>query len=636
MQFDFETLTADPDRLRAGLEAADPATLLLVLVQLTGDASWLHEARPFVRGPFNYQEEMPDELRGRIREALFKTVNDFAATGREVPAIPDGQLLRDMMSFAAADELSDDYAAMMREDLNADIRDPGKFEWRTEPPRERVEDFQVVIIGAGVSGIYMAIRLLEAGIKFTILEKNETVGGTWLENRYPGCGVDTPNHFYSFAFAPNHEWSEYFAKREELWRYLEDMAERFDLKQYIRFGVEVDEARFDDETAQWRLTTTGGEVVEGDVLVSAVGILNRPKMPQIEGLESFAGPSFHTARWDESFDWHGKRIAMIGTGASGQQVGPAIADDVDRLMVFQRSPHWVVPNPNYHADVADGKKWILKHLPYYLRWYRFQLFWGFADGLHAALEIDPEWSDPEHSLNQVNARHRHFMERHIRREIGDDPELLAKVIPDYPPYGKRILIDNHWFRTLTRDNVDLITDDIARIVPEGVETTDGTVWEADALVLATGFEASKMLSPMKVYGRGGQEIHDVWGPNDARAYLGITAPGFPNFFMMNGPNTALAHGGNQIFMAECMVWYTMQAIRELIEGGHQTLDCRQDVHDRYNEIVDERHGRMVWTHPGMTNWYRNEAGRVFAVSPWRLVDYWRLTKEFQPEEYLVA
>ena len=417
---------------------------------------------------------------------------------------------------------------------------------------------------------------------------------------------------------------------------MEKVTDDYDLRPTIRFGVEVAEARFDEASARWHVTTTEGELLEGDAVISGVGALNRPKKPDIPGLDSFAGPAFHTAEWDESFDWTDKRIAMIGTGASGQQVGPAIADDVQQLMVFQRSPHWVVPNPNYHADVAEGKKWILANLPYYLRWYRFQLFWGFADGLHDALQRDPDWPEADVSINAVNAQHRRFLEKNMRTVLKDHPDVLEKVIPDYPPYGKRILLDNHWFKTLTRDNVDLITDDIARILPDGVEMVDGTRWEADALVLATGFEVSRVLSPMKVYGRKGAEIHDVWGPDDARAYLGISSPGFPNFFMLTGPNTVLAHGGNQIFMIECQVRHAMLALREVLEGDHRTVECKAEAHDRFNDIVDARHANMVWTHPGMTNWYRNPNGRVFAVSPWRLVEYWEMTTALNLEDYEVV
>jgi 4-hydroxyacetophenone monooxygenase len=625
------------ETLRHALAAADPATLLLALVQLTGERHWLEAAKPFIRGPMNYQEFMPEPLRAEVRGRLGQVLADIARSGKTPERRTDDALLREMMAFATGEAVSDDYIAMMREDLADDSLASRSLQWRKRPDPATLQGAEVVIIGAGMSGLYAGIQLQQAGIPFVILEKNEAVGGTWYENTYPGCGVDTPNHFYSYAFEPNHDWSHFFAKRDELWQYFERVARKYELRKYIRFGTEVVEARYDEANANWRITAQGADGTRQEfparVLVSAVGVLNRPKLPDIAGLQSFAGPAFHTAQWDKDFDWRAKRVAMIGTGASGHQVGPTIAPDVERLTIFQRSPHWVVPNPNYHEGVSDGKKWALANIPFYLRWYRFQLFWGFADGLHDALKVDPEWPDPQHSLNALNEKHRRFMEKHMRSELRDRPDLLKKVIPDYPAYGKRILIDNHWFRMLKRPNVDLVTGAIDAIVPEGVRTRDGHTWPADALVFATGFKVSEMLHPMQIIGRDGRELQEVWGADDAKAYLGLTVPGFPNFFMLTGPNTTLAHGGNQIFMTECAVRHMMLALRELLEGGHRSIECKPEVYENHNRAIDTMHAQMVWTHKGMTNWYRNPHGRVFAITPWRLVEYWKMTSRFDVGEY---
>jgi 4-hydroxyacetophenone monooxygenase len=631
-----QQVSSENAELRGGLEAADPATLLLALVQLTGERQWLEAARPYIRGPMNYQEFMPEALRASIRGRLAEVLAERArGDGSYQP--PGDALLSDMMAVATGEAVPDDYIAMMREDLRSDSLQSRSLQWRKRPSPATLQAAEVVIIGAGMSGLYAAIQLQQAGIPYLILEKNEAVGGTWYENIYPGCGVDTPNHFYSYAFEPNHDWSHFFAKRDELWGYFERVADKYELRKHIRLGIEVTEASYDEASATWHITAQASDGsrqgFSARFLVSAVGVLNRPKLPDIAGLHSFAGPAFHTAQWDKNFDWRGKRVAMIGTGASGHQVGPTIAGEVERLMIFQRSPHWVVPNPNYHAGVHEGKKWALANVPFYLRWYRFQLFWGFADGLHAALQVDPDWPNPNRSLNALNEKHRLFMERHMRSELRDRPDLLEKVVPDYPAYGKRILIDNHWFKMLKRANVDLITDAIECIVPEGVRLKDGRVFQAGALVLATGFMVSKMLSPMKIFGRGGYELHEKWGDDDAKAYLGLTVPGFPNFFMLTGPNTGLAHGGNQIFMTECGVRHMMLCLRELLEGGHQAIECRPHVYESYNGKVDAMHARMVWTHKGMTNWYRNRHGRVFAITPWRLVEYWKMTSNFDPAEY---
>jgi 4-hydroxyacetophenone monooxygenase len=622
-------LLASGDRVRSALEAADPATLLLVLVQLTGDRQWLERAKPHICGPMNYHETMPDELRREVRDALMATLLEYAERDREWPPLPQGQLLIEMLGTAVGADVDADYAAMIREDLDPNHYPPGELARGPGAQGVGETDLDAIIIGAGMSGIAAAIYLQEAGVAFTILEKDNAFGGTWYQNVYPGCGVDTPNHFYSYSFEPNNRWSHFFAKREELWRYFEDIAAKHSLQGRTRFNHEVVSATYQDDGARWMVVVRNAlgelEVLYARVVISAVGVLSRPKWPDIEGLDTFQGAKLHSGAWDGSFDWRGKRIALIGTGASGHQIAPTIAPDVAQLTIFQRSPHWVVPNPNYFLEVSPGKKWVLENIPFYARWYRFQLFWAFADGLHEALKVDPAWPDSQRSINRTNNRHRQFMERFIRSELGEDSALLDKVIPQYPPYGKRILIDNRWYQTLKRPNVDLVTHRIRRITAHGVETDDGVLHEVDALICATGFQASKMQAPMKIRGRGGIELHSVWKPDDATAYLGTLVAGFPNFFMLLGPNTGLAHGGNAIFITECQMRFVMLCLRQLIDQKLQSVEVTPAAHDAYVEEVDRLHAGMVWAHAGVSNWYKNAAGRVFAVLPYRLVDFWKMT-----------
>ena len=636
----FAGLVDDRARLRTALDGADAATLLLVLVQFTADYDLLERARPYIAGPMNYHETMPEILRAEIRDRLAGLLIEHADGKRPLPPMPEGEALRAMLSTAAGEDVSEDYTAMMREDLDLSEPDPRGMVWQSPPEPARLEQFPVVIIGGGMSGVCAAIRLKEAGLPFTVIEKNPAVGGSWYENFYPGCGVDTPNHFYSYSFFPNHDWSHFFAKRDELWAYFERAADHYAIRDHIQFGTEVVSAIWSECDSDWTLTLrrAGGieQQIKAKAIISAVGVLNRPKLPDIAGRENFAGKALHTAQWDNDFDWQGKRVAMIGTGASGQQVGPTIAPGAEKLTIFQRSPHWVVPNSNYFAEVSDGMKWALAHIPFFARWYRFQLFWAFADGLHASLKVDPNWDDGGKSINAKNARHREYMVRYLRSKLGENSALIDKVTPTYPPYGKRILIDNNWFEMLQRPNVDLETGRIARIVPEGIETEDGRRIELDAIIYATGFQASKVLAPMTIKGVGGKDIHDFWGPDDATAYLGTLVPGFPNFFMLMGPNTGLAHGGNVIFITECQVRYIMSALREVIESGASFADVKPEVHAAHVREVDALHAGMVWTHKGLTNWYRNDQGRVFALLPYRLVDYWKMTRTFSPEEYTIA
>ncbi len=637
---DFRTLVADEALLRASLEEADIVTSAMVLVQLTGEAGWLEEVRPCVRGPWDYSVEMPEALNSEIREALVAALRSRAANGSAEPAPPSGELLQEMMSVAVGEPVPADYVAMMAEEMAFEAGDPKGVEWRETPSRDRLAAFPVAVIGAGMSGLCAAVKLAQAGLPFTVFEKNDTVGGTWYENDYPGAGVDTPNHFYSYSFAPNHAWTHFFSKRDALQDYFEHISRDFGVRPEIRFRTVVEAATWDAAEGRWRLALVGPDGARREesfrAVICAVGQLNRPFTPAIPGLEDFAGPLFHTAHWDKSVDHRGRRVALIGTGASAMQVGPTIAPEVARLAIFQRSPHWAVHNPNYHRVVGPGKRWVLKHLPYYAEWYRFQLFWGFADGLHPALQIDPEWDHPERSLNQINERHRRAIVRFIERKVAGEADLLAKVVPPYPPYGKRILIDNHWYDMLTRDNVELVVDGIEGVTAEAILTTGGGRHEVDMIVLATGFHAREMVWPMEVRGRDGRRLRDIWGEDDPRAYLGIAMPGFPNFFVLYGPNTNLGHGGSVIFHTECQVRYAMKCLRELVEGEHGSMEVLESVHDDYNEAVDAAHRRMVWSHPGMGNWYKNAAGRVVTNSPWRLVDYWRMTAELDRTDFRFA
>ncbi len=627
---------ADEAVLRAALAEADIAPLLMVLVQLTGDTALLDEVAPFIQGPWSFLESVPEPLKARLRDRLVQVLQDYAAAGRDEPARPDEAVLQRMMGAGVGQPVPGEYIPLLLEEMRFTTEDSRAVRWRRQPTARALAALPVVIIGAGLTGLCTAIRLQEMGIPFTILEKNAELGGTWLENSYPGCAVDTPNHFFSFSFNPNDKWSRHFSRRDEILAYLRDMAAQYGLEKHIRFGVEVERASFDARAQGWTLALRGGEEVRCRVLVSAVGQLNRPAVPPIAGLEDFAGPVFHTARWDHAVPLAGKRVGMVGTGASAMQAAPSIAGEVAQLTVFQRTPHWAVNNPNYHKAVKPGNIWALEHIPYFSQWLRFQLFWASSDGFHHTLSPDPEWGQPALSLNEANHKMREMLVAHMRQELEGDEALLAKVTPGYPPYGKRMLRDNHWYRMLKRENVTLETQAIARVEPGGVLMQDGTRHALDVLVLATGFQASRMLWPMEIVGADGASIRDLWGEDDPRAYMGMTVPGFPNLFITYGPNTNLAHGGSIIFHTECQVRYICQALREMVEHDLASLEVRRAVHDAYNVRVDAACQRMVWAHPGVTSWYKNKHNRVTVTSPWRLLDYWRMTKEFEPAEFVAT
>jgi len=633
MQRQFIMTTFDSTAIQQALEEADVRVLLMVLFHLTGDRRWLEEPfRPVrdIRLFADISGGLSEEAQAEVRAATFAMLQQ--GIGEPKIGMPGEELLVEMMSLFNGEAVPANYAPLVLEEMGFRDRHDVADEERVEIP----EGFHALIVGAGMSGLCAAIKLEKLGIPYTILEKNPDVGGTWLENVYPDCRVDTPNHFYSYSFASSHDWSRYFSERDEIYGYLKSCADRNNLFSRIRFDTRVEAAAWDEAGKIWRVTARRGEErreLQANVLVFAVGQLNRPQYPAIAGADEFTGPIFHTARWPRGIDLAGKRVAVIGNGASAMQLVPPVAKEVQQLTIFQRSPQWIRPSPDYHRTVGEGTRWLLQHLPFYAAWYRFGLFWRFGDGLHRSLQRDPQWPHPERSLNRTNERHRVEITKYIETELEGRPDLIAKSLPDYPPFGKRILVDNGWYRTLRRDNVELVTDNIERITPHGVATATGAHIDADVIVLATGFQATNILGDIEVSGRDGVRLAERWGKDDARAYLGITAPGFPNLFFLYGPNTNLGHGGSIIFQSECQVRYVLKCITGMLARGAAQLECRADPHDRYNADVDAAHERMIWTHPGMSTYYRNSAGRVVTNSPWRMVDYWWMTREPDFEAY---
>lgn len=634
-QEDFQRAVSDIELLEKSLADADIVPQLLLHAQLSGDDSLLSEAQPYITGAWNYMESIPEGLRNTIRARLVEILKQCAKSGMQGATNIPGERLKRMLSVAIGETLPDEHLPLVIEDFwKAKVE---KLPGLAMKGRSVPQDFRVIIAGAGLSGICLAIHLREAGIPFVIYEKNSGVGGSWFENTYPGAAADVPVHFYSFTFEPNPHWTRHFARQDELQAYLERCIDKYGIRECIEFNTEVQSATFDAERSLWKVSTRNiaGETSQHDatIFVTAVGQLNRPKYPDIEGLDNFEGPVFHSAQWDHGQDLSGKHVALIGTGASSMQIGPAIADEVERLMIFQRSPAWAVKDPNYHLEMSEGMKWALANVPMFQNWYRFLLGWAGGDSRHAALQVDPDWTRPELSINVKNEEMRVALIKHIEAEIGDDPALLAKVIPNYPPLGKRLLRENNWYKMLKRPHVDLIDDGVAKVERDSIVTSDGRVYPTDVIILATGFHSTRMLWPMSITGRSGAELSTLWGEDDPRAYLGMTVPDFPNMAMLYGPNTN--HGiGSIFFHAECQVRYIMQLLFKLLDDDYAQFECRTAPFLDYNNRVDDAHSRMVWTHRGTNNWFRNSKGRVVSNSPWRLVDYWRMTHELQTDDFI--
>ena len=632
-----EPLTASDDEIVAALAEAELPALLPALAHLTGDRTLLDpELRVDPLLINEAQGGLTPEQQERVRAVAAEVLARWRDDGRPPPATPSHDLLLELMEFAVGGGAMEDYLPLLEEELGVTPDDRRAPTWHKDDLAPDLE-LTVAVIGAGMSGLLAAHRLAQAGVPFVVLEKNEEVGGTWWENTYPGCRVDNPNHLYSYSFAQKHDWPQHYSTQGELLAYFRGCADELDLRRFIRFGTEVRSAVYDDTGGRWTLEVRNPdgtiERLEADAVISAVGQLNRPLMPDIAGLDTFAGPCFHSARWDHEVDLRGRRVGVIGTGASAAQFIPIVAEEAAEVIVFQRTPNWLAPTPDYHERVADGQRWLYTHVPSYSQWHRFLMFWRLGDGVIPTVTVDPEWQPHDHAVSELNDLARMLLTGYLGLEFADRPDLLPKVIPTYPVGAKRILRDNGiWARTVKRDNVSLVTEKITEISETGIVTGDGEEHPVDVLIFGTGFEASRFLTPMQVRGRRGLDLHQVWGA-DARAYLGITVPGFPNLFCLYGPNTNIVINGSIVYFSECEVRYVLGCLGLLLRTGHRALDCRPDVHDAYNRAVDAENARMAWGASSVNSWYKSASGRVSQNWPFTLLEFWRRTREPDPADY---
>ena len=633
-------MAVDLAQLDQALESAHLPALSAALVHLTGDLSWLRpEWRPMYMPLSRGETGVSEAEQAKMRAAAKIAITDYLAGKRPMAPIPGPEAVRQMMSFVAGADIPDGYGEFLSDELALDGHSSKDPNWSSPQLKAAARRLNVLVVGAGMSGILAAIRLTQAGVPFEIVDKNADVGGTWLENTYPGCRVDSSNHMYSYSFEPNHFWPQHFSTQPVLLDYFRGVAARHDVKKHVRFETTVEEMVWDEPRAVWKVrlkTASGHEEVEAQAVITAVGQLNRPRYPDIKGRERFAGAAFHSAEWRHDVDLTGKRVAVIGTGASAFQFVPEIAGKVGSLTVFQRTPPWGFPVAHYHEDVPAGMNWLMEHVPFYDKWYRFWMFWTVTDGLLPMVTADPNWTGPPTAVSELNFGFREMIAQAIAAQAPDRPDLIAKVIPTYPVGGKRSLLDNGvWIEALKRDNVELVTDAIAEITPQGIVTADGESREFDVIIYGTGFYASKFLSPMKITGRDGVDLHASWD-GDARAYLGMTTPGFPNLFMIYGPNTNIVVNGSIIFFSECSVRYILGCLQLLAETGSAAMEPRREVHDAFNAKVDAGNSLMAWGAPQVTSWYKNEKGRVSQNWPFALVDYWRATLAPDPKDFVLT
>ncbi|MEW5684341.1 MAG: NAD(P)/FAD-dependent oxidoreductase [Pseudomonadota bacterium] len=629
-----------PSNLEEVLKDAHFPALMTAMVHMTGDTSWLRPEWAPVYNPLDRLDiGIAPEVQDEARKAAAEAIRAYLGGKPLQMEKTDTATLRRQMDFVSGAPIPEEYVDFLVDELTLAGKSTKDPQFDQPQLQEAARKLNVLVIGAGMTGLLAGIRLAQAGVPFEIVDKNADVGGTWFENTYPGCRVDNSNHMYSYSFEPSHAWPQHFSPQPVLLEYFRGIAAKYDLRKHIRFETLVETVAWDEARSVWRATLKGRdgrtEVIEANAVITAVGQLNRPRMPDIEGLGTFEGPAFHSAEWRHDVDLQGKRIGVIGTGASAYQFVPEIAPDVAQLTVFQRSPPWGLPAPNYHDSVPDSMKWVLEHVPYFDKWYRFYLFWTTTEGFLPMVKSDPTWNGGPGAVSAENALLREQVLESYRAQMTIRPDLLDKVTPNYPIGGKRAVLDNGvWLAALQRENVELVTDKITRITPKGIVTADGVEHEFDVLIYSTGFQASNFLSFLTVKGRGGRDLHDTWG-GDAKAYLGMTVPGFPNFFITYGPNTNIVVNGSIIFFSECSIRYIVGALKLLAETGAQALEPKVAVHDEFNARVDAANAGWAWGSPNVSSWYKNSFGRVSQNWPFGLIDYWKATLAPNPDDFVL-
>ncbi len=478
---------------------------------------------------------------------------------------------------------------------------------------------RVAIVGSGFAGIGTGIRLKQDGIDdFVILERADDLGGTWRDNSYPGCACDVPSHLYSFSFAPNPRWTSTFSSQPEIWAYLQRCADRYGTRPHIRFGEEVLEAAWDEEARRWRVATLSGELT-ADVLVSGAGALSEPALPKLRGLDTFAGTAFHSARWNHDHDLTGRDVAVVGTGASAIQFVPQIQPHVRRLLVFQRTPPWIVPRRD--RPLTRLEHTLYRAVPPAQVAMRGAIFG--ARELFVLRFMHPR----EGAANERLAR------RHLEKQVAD-PKLRAKLTPSYRMGCKRVLISSDFYPALTQPNVTLVTDPISEIRPHGIATDDGVEHEVDTIVFGTGFHVTDSPIAARVRGRDGRTLAETWN-GSPRAHLGTTVTGFPNLFILLGPNTGLGHN-SVVYMIEAQIEHLRGALRTLERERAAVVEPRAEAQEAFVADVDRRMAGTVWTTGGCKSWYLDSTGRNSTIWPGFSFNFRKRVARFDPKDYVIA
>ena len=619
--------TEHPPYLSKALELADANALRLALYQQTADpdllAMQVHAVRR-VGSAFAYTVLTPED-EARVRQKALEFLSQSEETHSASPTKSEAAKLMEAFTGRSLSAADIDYAW---EDMNFEPFARGA-DWGVRPPQEVLDRYSVTIIGAGFSGLLAAIQMKRLGLKFRIIERQAGVGGTWFLNDYPEARVDVPSMLYQYKFESDYQWPSFFATQAELLDYVDYIIRKYDLSEAISTDTKVLSAIWSDERAKWRIEVEGPQGREGwdaDFLISASGQFSTPRLPDIEGIEKFLGAMFHTTHWDHSFDYSGKRVAVIGNGSTGTQLLRAVAARASHVTVYQRTPNWITRTPGYRDETPAELQWLYERLPDYRRWVIFGLHVAQLqiDALH---DLDPEWRAQGGLISEKNDNLRESLKRYIRRQIGEDEALCESLTPAYAPLARRLVVDNDWYQTLKQDHVELKCGAIQRMTETGIVSDDGTERDFDLIVLGAGFDVERFLWPAEYVGRDGQTPAALWEKDGARAYMALLLPDFPNFVMMYGPNAGILSGSFHSWI-ENYTRYFCKLITTTIESGARAFELKRSAFDSYNAKLDAAlKEKLFEVENGGGGYYINSHGRPGVSMPWTLQQFYQMIRE---------
>lgn len=621
--------------IRQALSRADMNVLRVALYQHTKDPEIRAISAPLKGLPGNPYEIY--RVSKEDQELLIeKTVTYLLDPDKPVNMAPGAEEVRELIELFEGKSVTDSAALSGYEELAF-----GGFKrgarWSGDTAASVPDDFEVLIVGAGFSAIVLAVQFARLGIRYRIVERQEEFGGTWCLNTYPDARVDITSFIYNFTFELDYPWKHAFAPREELSEYIEYLVSKYDIRQHAQFNTRVTEARWDEASSNWVVHLEGPdgevEIANSNVLLSCAGLFNKLKLPDIEGIDNYQGKMFHTTQWDHDYDYTGKRVALIGTGSTGSQLLPRVAEKAASMTVYQRTPNWITPVASYRAPIAEERRWLFENMPAYSNWNRY----SFVDASVRAQpfqDLDPEWQANGGFVNEKNDQLRAMLIAMIENKMADKPELIPHLIPEFAPLSRRIVVDNGFYDTLLEDHVELEVTGISHMTENGIVSKDGVEREFDLIILAAGFEVEKYLHPVNYTGRDGTTLEKRWAKDGARAHLTMTLPGFPNFFMMYGPNAGV-RAGSFHSSVEMLSRYICGVITSMIERKADSVEVREDVYLDYNKRLDEGMTRKLWEQEkGGNSYYLNSHGKSGVNMPWDLFEFYDFIRKPDQDEFI--